>query len=142
MSNGFNRSQLDADVEAVFGFIKKFIASFLKKPKKIGSVEIGWAEEQKTRFMLNLVEMGISKIIRTIIISLVALFIFLPLFLKSQWDMRGVLFVIFLFFFVWMMQDHLLVDKKPAGFTAGWILKIHAFFQGVLKKITSLFSKG
>lgn len=140
MNYGFNHEQLKKDWDDFLGFFKGFSKSFGPSAKKVKGKEIGFFEEMYIRFRLNLVEMGISKIIRTVIVIIVGLTIFLPLFINSQLDMRFILVFLFIIFYAWMMMDHLIVDEKPVDTTAKLIVGIHEFGLGLFSGIKTFFA--
>lgn len=125
MQSGFNSEQLHKDLEDIKNFISGFFKSFGPTPKKIGETRLGFIEEQKVRFHLNLVEMGISKIIRISILIIVGLAIVLPILLLTAGILQVIVIFIFLSFGIWLMMDHLVVNKKPVSTVAGYLVKIH-----------------
>lgn len=127
MNYGFNHEQLKKDWSDFVGFFTGFGKSFGPSAKKVQGKEIGFFQEMYIRFRLNLVEMGISKIIRMVIVLSVGLIIFLPLFINSQLDMRFILAFLFIIFYAWMMMDHLVVNDKPIDTTAKLVVGIHKF---------------
>lgn len=139
MNYGFNHEQLKKDWSDFLNFFTGFGKSFAPSAKKIQGKEIGFFEESYIRFRLNLVEMGISKIIRSVIVIMVGLVIGLPLFINSQLDMRLIIVFLFIIFYGWMMMDHLVVNDKPVDTTAKLVVGIHKFGLELFSGIKTLF---
>jgi hypothetical protein len=140
MNYGFNHEQLKKDWADFASFFTGFGKSFGPSAKKVKGKEIGFFEEMHIRFRLNLVEMGITKIIRTVIVIIVGLIIVLPLFINSQLDMRLIIAFLFIIFYGWMMMDHLVVDKKPIDTTAKLIVGVHDFGLELFAGIKTFFA--
>ena len=139
MNQSFNHNQFHEDMNDLLKFLKGFGKSFGPSAKKVKGTEIGIFEELYIRFRLSLVEMGISKIIRTVIAIIVGVFIFLPLFLKSQMDMKVIFLFLFIVFYAWLMMDHLVVDEKPVDTTAKIIVGVHEFGVSLWEGIKDFF---
>ncbi len=144
MNYGFDHGQLQKDWHDFVGFFTGFSKSFGPKQKKVKDRPISFFEEAHIRFRLSLVEMGISKLIRTVIVIIVMLVVFLPLFIKSQIDMKFILIFFFIVFYVWMMMEHLVVDGKPVDNTAKLLVGIHSFwisvYSGTQDFVSGIFS--
>ena len=144
MNYGFDHDQLQKDWHDFVRFLTGFGKSFAPSTKKVKGKQIGFFEEMHIRFRLSLVEMGISKLIRTVIVLIVALAVFLPLFIKSQIDMKFILVFAFIIFYVWMMMEHLVVDGKPVDNTAKLLVGIHSFwgdvYSGMQEFVSGVFS--
>lgn len=140
MNYGFNHEQLKKDWSDFVGFFTGFGKSFGPSAKKVQGKEIGFFQEMYIRFRLNLVEMGISKIIRTVIVIVVGLVIGLPLFINSQLDMRFIVVFLFIVFYAWMMMDHLVVNDKPIDTTAKLVVGIHKFGLELFNGIKTFFA--
>ncbi len=127
MATGFDHEQFTQDMKDLKTFFAGFFKSMgfaSKKAEVGGGPTLGFWEERYIRFRLNLVEMGISKVIRTVILILVTVVIFIPLFLDSDTVMKIIIAFIFLSFYTWLFMDHLVVDKKPVGAIAALLVKI------------------
>lgn len=140
MNYGFNHEQLKKDWDDFLGFFTGFSKSFGPSAKKVKGKEIGFFEEMYIRFRLNIVEMGISQVIRLVIVIIVGVTIFLPLFINSQLDMRFIFVFLFIIFYAWMMMDHLIENEKPVDTTAKLIVGIHGFGVELFKGIKTFFT--
>lgn len=139
MNNGFDHDQLQKDWEDFLGFFTGFAKSFGPKPKKVKDQEIGFFEEMYIRFRLSLVDMGISKIIRTVLVIIVGLIVFGTLFRNATMEMKLIIVIGFIMYYVWQMNDHLIVDKKPVDTTAKILVGVHDFGHEVIQGIKGLF---
>lgn len=137
MHYGFNHDQLQKDWEELTQFLTGFGKSFGPSAKKVQGKEIGFFEEVHIRFRLSLVEMGISKLIRSGIAIIVAL-VLVPFFIKSQIDMKVVLVAGFLIFYAWLMKEHLVVNDKPVDRVAELLVGFHGFSKGVYEGVQDL----
>jgi hypothetical protein len=115
----FNHDQLREDVndfkEYFFGFAK----SFGPGKKKIGDRGISVFEEMNIRFRLNLVEMGISKIIRLSLLIIVGTFSYFILFRNADIVMKIIFGLAFLAYTIWLYLPHMSEGAKLTG----WIVE-------------------
>lgn len=138
MNYEFNQSQFDADIKAVKNFWTGFIKSFLPGPKSIQGRELGFFEEHYIRFRLHLVEMGISKVIRTVIFTLVVGFFLITLFPKLGSDLKIIFVIAVVVYYAWLFAPHLTKDGKPDGKPvdtfSGWMVQLNTFREDLFKK--------
>ena len=110
MDFGFDHKTLREDLtmakNAVFGFLK----SFGPAPR-----QAGFAEDQKMRFMLSLVEMGPLKIIKTIMLVIVGLFLLLVIFIHADAFFKVVSVAAFIIFYGWLFSGEIAETVKKAG---------------------------
>ena len=140
MNYGFNRDQFHQDLQDFWKFFSGFGKSFGPTAKKAKGQEIGFFHESYIRFRLNLVEMGISKVIRVVISLIVAMILYVVLFRNSDLTMRFILVFGFVVFYAWLMMEHLVVDKKPVDATAKLIVSVHDFWKSLYEGIKGFFS--
>lgn len=137
MNPRFNQSQFDADIQAVKDFFTAFIKSFLPGPKSIQGRELGFFEIQYIKFRLHLVEMGISKVIRMCIFTIVVLFFFVTLFFKLGTELKVVFGILVIGYYAWLFAPHLTTDGKPDGKPvdtfSGWMVELNKFREGLFK---------
>ncbi len=126
MNYGFNHEQLDADLKAISDFLIKFIKSFGPSQKKIEERPIGFFEELYIRFRLHIVEMGITKTIRTSIVIAVGIILFTTLFQDLDKNLKILAIFGFFLFYIWMLLPHLEEDKKTSLF-AKKSIDLHKF---------------
>jgi hypothetical protein len=138
MNYQFNQSQFDADVQSVKDFWAGFIKSFLPGPKSIQGRELGFFEESYIRFRLHLVDMGISKLIRTVIFTVVILFLLITLFPKLGSDLKILFVIAVIVYYAWLFTPHFTKDGKPDGkpvdTVSGWMLELNKFRTGLFEK--------
>lgn len=115
----FNHDQLQEDIndfkEYFFGFIK----SFGPGKKKIGDRGISVFEEMNIRFRLNLIEMGISKIIRLSLLIIVGVLSYFTLFRNADSAMKIVFGLMFLAYTIWLYLPHMSEGAKLTG----WVVE-------------------
>ena len=138
MNNQFNQSQFDADVKAVKDFWVGFIKSFLPGPKSIQGKPVGFFEEIYIRFRLYLVDMGISKVIRSVIFTIIVGFLFVTLFFKLGSDLKIIFVLGIIIYYAWLFAPHFTEDGKPEGKIvdtfSGWMLELNKFREGLFEK--------
>ncbi len=150
MNYGFNHQQFDADLDAVREFFVKFLKSFGPSQKKVAEKPLGYFEEKNIRFRLMLVEMGISKIIRSVIAIVVGILVYFVLFRYASPVFKGIIALGFVLYYAWLLAPHLVEDfkmkddkiqGKPVSIISGYLTTLHnervdlqsAFF-GLFKK--------
>ena len=131
MNYGFNHEQLDADINAVKEFFIKFVKSFGKTPKKVNDKELGFFEEQYIRFRLHLVDMGISKVIRNIIVIIIGIILFFTVFIHSDILFKVLTVLTIIWIYAWFHMDDL---KKETTLLSGIVMSIHEFINSLFKK--------
>lgn len=128
----FNQKQFNDDFDAVKATFFGMIKSFGPSPQPVG-----FFEEMKIRFMLGLVEMGISTIIRTVILIIVGLFLYFTFFRHSDELFKLIFAILFISYGTWLFLDTLVKQEKDGDFIAKILLGIR---QGILG-FFSLFKK-
>jgi hypothetical protein len=126
MNYGFNHEQLDTDLKAISDFFIKFIKSFGPSQKKIQDKPIGFFEELYIRFRLHIVEMGITKTIRSSIVMIVGIILLVTIFQDLDNNFKILAVFGFFLFYVWMFLPHLEEDKKTSLF-AKKSIDLHKF---------------
>jgi hypothetical protein len=112
MKPGFDHQLLKDDLtmakDAVFGFFK----SFGPAPR-----QFGFGEDMKTRFMLSLVEMGPLKVIKTVMVTIVALILLLVVFIHADVFFKLISAAALVVFYAWMFSGEILdaVTKETAS---------------------------
>lgn len=143
MNYGFNREQFHKDLDDFVKFFTGFGKSFMPSAKKVKGNEIGFFEEQYIRFRLNLVDMGISHIIRSCIVIIVGLILWATVFRKAMLDVRLILIFGFVVFYAWFMMPHLTKDDKPVSNFASVLVETQKFwvklFNGILEFFAGVF---
>ena len=148
MNYGFHHEQFDADIKAVSDFFLKFIKSFGPSPKKIVDRPIGIIEASNIRFRLWLVELGISQVIRMVIVTVVGIIVFFTLFIHASAFLKVIIGLGFLVYYTWMMGPHLVegfkldgvqIKGKPAGTVSGYLVGLHNFWFEFQEGIVSIF---
>lgn len=140
MDYGFNHDQFKEDIDDFVTYVTAFGKSFGPSAKKIQGKQLGFFEESYIRFRLGLVEMGISKVIRTCIAWIVAIILFFTVFIHADITVQFLLIFGFIVYYAWLMSDHLVVDKAPVSATAGIIVGVQEFTNGVWDGIKGLFT--
>ncbi len=140
MNYGFNRDQLQQDLKDFREFMTGFGKSFLPSAKKAQGKQLGFFEEMYIRFRIELVNMGISKIIRLVIALVVAVILWITVFRNAMTDVRMLLIFGFIVFYGWLMNEHLIDKGKPVDTTAQIIVGVHEFGVGVWDGVTDFFS--
>ena len=105
MNSVFDHKTLAEDVtiakDAVVGFLK----SFGPAPRSAGL-----AEDLKDRFMMNMVEMGPLKIIKTLVVLIVTAIIFFAVFLHADTFFKVVSVAVVVVFYGWMFSGEIMDD--------------------------------
>lgn len=140
MNYGFNRNQLQKDVDDFINFFTGFTKSYGWSAKKVSGKEIGFLENMHIRFRLWLVDLGISQIIRLCMVILVGIILWVTIFRNAMLDVRILTLFGFIVFTGWLMNDHLLDKGKPIGTTAHVILETRDFGFKLFAGITELFT--
>ena len=150
----FHHDQFAEDLEAIkkgfFGFLKSFGPS----PKKIVDRPIGIFEEINIRFRLSLVEMGISKVIRSAMLLIVGIFVYFVLFRNADVWFKFIIGFGFLSYYIWLFMPHLVTDGKftiekgfvvgkPIDKTSGYLIMVHnarlGAQSGIAERVSKLF---
>lgn len=143
MNYGFNRNQLDRDLEDFLKFFTGFSKSYGPSAKKVSGKEIGFFEEMYIRFRLWLVELGISQLIRLGIVIVVGLILWVTIFRNAMLDVRILTLFGFIVFTGWMMDAHLSDKGEPIHMTARVVLETRDFgfklFEGIKQLVTDIF---
>lgn len=144
----FHRSQLEEDFEAIKKFSMDFLKSFGPSPKKIVDRPIGVFEAAHIRFRLSLVEMGISQVIRSVIVIIVGIIVYFTLFRYAGVLFKVIIALGFLVYYAWLMGPHLVEDfkldgvqikGKPTGIFSGYMVELHNFWFEFQEGFTSIF---
>lgn len=148
MNYGFNNKQLDDDFKAIGDFFVKFLKSFGPSPKKIVDRPIGILEASNIRFRLWLVELGISQVIRMVIVLIVGVFVFFTVFIHASTFFKIIIGFGFIIYYVWLMGPHLVEDfkldgvqikGKPTGIISGYLVGLHNVWFEFQDSVASLF---
>ncbi len=108
----FHRDQFSEDVTYVKATFWKFVTSFGPSEKKIVDRPIGFIESSHIRFRLALVEMGISKVIRTVILLIVGILVYFIIFRHADPFFKLIIAIAFFSYYVWLFVPHLVKDGK------------------------------
>lgn len=126
MNYGFNHQQFDDDLKAVGGFLVKFLKSFGPSQKKIEDKPLNIFEELYIRFRLHVVEMGITKTIRSVIVVVVGILLLATIFQDLDASLKLLFAFGYFLFYAWMFLPHLEEDKKDSLF-ARKTIDLHKF---------------
>lgn len=140
MNYGFNRKQLDRDLEDFFKFFTGFSKSYGPSAKKVSGKEIGFFEEMNIRFRLWLVDLGISQVIRLCIAIVVGIILWVTILRNAMIDVKVLTVFGFLIFYGWLMDDHLIDKGKPVDTTAKIIVGTRDFGYDLFSGIKDFFS--
>ena len=141
MDYEFNHDQLRQDLDDFVEFFTAFGKSFGPSAKKIQGKKLGFFEEMYIRFRLGMVEMGISRVIRTCIAFVVAIILFFTVFIHADLTTQLILILGYITYYAWLMSEHLVdADKSPVGFSAKVILGVQEFINGLWDGISTLFT--
>lgn len=128
MKGVFNQSQFDQDWRYVSGFFVKFFKSFGPSQKKVKDKPVGFLHEQYIRFRLMLVEMGISRVIRNVILIVVGTILYFTIFRNVDPFLKSLTVLGFLLYYIWLFMPHLEDDKKAGSWFAEHSIDLHKFF--------------
>jgi hypothetical protein len=141
MSMGFNHDQLNQDINAVKSTFTGFLKSLGPSQKKVGERPVSFGEEQHIRFRLMLVEWGIAKIIRTVIVIIVGILVYFLIFRNASGLFKVITGLVFLSYAVWMLLDHLTASAKEGSIVAGQLVNFHQMRLSFQEAIKGLFKK-
>jgi len=112
MNYEFKKDQFSEDVADIAKFFLSFVKSFGPSEKKLVDRPIGIFEAMHIRFRLSLVEMGISKIIRTVIALVVGIIVYFTLFRYAAPLFKVIIGGAFLIYYIWLLAPNLAEDMK------------------------------
>jgi len=125
MDYRFDTEQLKSDAQAIKDTFLNFLISFGPSAKKIQGRKIGFFEEIHTLFRLSLVEMGISKIIRTGVFIILGVIVYITFFRPVSSDMKWVIGFFTLIYYIWLFMPHLEKNKKDGSFFADMLITFY-----------------
>lgn len=112
MNYEFKKDQFSEDMAEVAKFFLSFVKSFGPSPKKLVDRPIGIFEAMHIRFRLSLVEMGISKVIRTVMVLIVGIILYFTLFRYASLFFKLIIGGGFFFYYLWIMGTHFAEEGK------------------------------
>ncbi len=154
MNYEFKKDQFSEDMAEVAKFFLSFVKSFGPSPKKLVDRPIGIFEAMHIRFRLSLVEMGISKVIRTGVVLIVGVILYFTLFRYAAPLFKVIIGFAFLIYYIWLFAPHLAEDMKwkdgkitgktVDGFLPKHLITVynkHVDYKGIASEKISEFSK-
>jgi hypothetical protein len=86
------------------------------------------------------VEMGISKVIRSVIALIVGIILYFLVFRNADLTTQFLIIFGYLVYYVWLMMEHLVIEGKPIDTSAKIMVGVHTFWGDLLDGIVTFFT--